>query len=263
MNCFKLLILLLFATVSLTAQNDINFEEPVDSVLFEDVKNKPKTGILIKGNYQLVFPAANFKDRFGISSMAGAGFYYKNAKNWIYGADFNVMFGTKINENIGGNLTSASGTITGKDGSIAAVQPQLRGFNLFFKVGKTINLFKKNKDSGIHLSAGYGFIQHKVKFENFSDNLPQLSGEYAKGYDRLTNGNYFIQSATFIYLSGNNITNFEVGLELGEGITKSRRDFNFDTMSTDTKTRFDFLIGLKFSIFVPIFLSDKEEYFYY
>lgn len=262
MKINKLLFLLILSSTSMLAQI-IDFEEPVDSVLFEDVANKPRTGIIIKGNYQFVLPAADFKDRFGVSSMAGAGLYYKNATNWMYGAEFNVMFGSRINENVGGNLVTASGIITGKDGSIAAIQPQLRGFNLFFKVGKTINIIKKNKDSGIHLAAGYGFIQHKIKFENFNDNVPQLSGEYAKGYDRLSNGSYLMQSATFLYLSDNKITNFEVGLEFGQGITKSRRDFNFDTMTTDTKTRFDFLIGLKFSVFVPIYLSDKEEYFYY
>lgn len=222
-----------------------------------------KEGYLIGFGAQLpTFTGADLNDRFGRLTQLGPSLLYKSANNWLTGIGYNVMFSNNLNEPIGGNLTNAQGQIVGTDGFVAEIIPQMTGYNLQFKTGKIISISDKNVDSGILLMAGIGFLQHKINLNNAYATTPQIDGEYAKGYDKLTNGVMLSQTISFFRLDKKGLFNYQIGVELGEGFTKNRRNFNFDTRSTEDKTRFDFMIGLKFCIYVPAYLSAKDEYYY-
>lgn len=220
-------------------------------------------GYLIGFNVQVPsITIANLNDRFGWVSQMGPSISYKSKENWLYSVAYNVMFGNRINETVGGNLINSQGLIIGTDGYIAEIQPQMTGFTLQFQAGKIININKKNLDSGILLSGGIGYMQHRINLNNSSNTTPQIQGIYAKGYDKLTNGFMIGQTISFFRIDPNKLFNFQFGIEMGQGFTKNRRDFNFDTKSAEPDLRLDGYIGLKFTIYIPAYLSAKDEYYF-
>jgi hypothetical protein len=50
-----------------------------------------------------------------------------------------------------------------------------------------------------------------------------------------------------------------IGLELTQAFTQSRRSYNFDTRSTDTESRQDFLTGFKIGWTLPLYLGENAD----
>lgn len=84
---------------------------------------------------------------------------------------------------------------------------------------------------------GVGILQHKIRIEHQDNKIPQLEGDYLKGYDRLSNGLMVHQFVGYFHMSNNRLINFFVGAEAWQGFTKNRRDLNFDTKMHDDKTK--------------------------
>ena len=70
------------------------------------------------------------------------------------------------------------------------------------------------------------------------------------------------QSLTFMYLSDNNMKNFNVGLELIECWTKDLRVNNY-TNNIIPKNRFDLFIGITFQWIVPLKKRTTNNFYYY
>ncbi len=245
------ILIILFSTICL-AQD----EEEVNS------KELVREGFLFGFNATPSFTGADLNKRFGMIMQFGPSILYKSRENWISGISYNVMFGRTMNEPVGGNLINNQGNVIGNDGFIADIQPSMSGFNIQFQTGKLIKTMKKNRDSGILLMGGVGFMQHKIRLRNSFDTTPQLTGNYLKGYDKLTNGLMLSQTISFFKIDKRKLFNYQIGVDLGQGFTRNRRNFNFDTLSAEDDLRFDFLVGLKFSIYIPLNMSAQDEYYY-
>ena len=135
-----------------------------------------------------------------------------------------------------------------------------RGLHINGHIGKIFPLSDKNRRSGIRVTVGAGFLQHKVRIQDDPQRLvPQLLDDYRKGYDRLTNGFALSQFVGYQIMSLDGRLNVYLGVEFIEGFTQNRRSLNFDTMLQDTDKRFDMLLGFKLNYSLPFYLNSSPD----
>jgi hypothetical protein len=112
------------------------------------------------------------------------------------------------------------------------------------------------------LNIGGGMLQHKILIDNEDRNVPSISGDYKKGYDRLSNGFALREFIGYQFLSNYRLINFYAGVEFIQAWTKCRRIVNFDTMQRDLTKRHDLLIGIRVGWLLPIYNRMPDEYYY-
>lgn len=213
----------------------------------------------VHGQYNL--PGANFADRFGASSMVGLGFHYKTSRNWIFGGEASYIFGSKVREDsILNFMKDDQGYLLGLDGGQYNPILYLRGYRLQLTAGKILPLLQYNENTGLLVQLGVGFIQHKIYYDvKQRDNLPQISRNNVKAFDRLSNGWALTQLASYHYMSVNRLLNFQVGIEVMEGLTFNRRSYNFPA-GDYSQQRMDLMIGLKAAWILPFYTKRIVEY---
>ena len=220
--------------------------------------------LLIHFAYSFQNPGADMADRFGSNSALGLGFDYLNSKNFIFGVHGDFLFGRNVNEDVLWNLRNSDGQIIGNNRGIANISLVQRGLHTTLVFGKLIPFKKSNPRLGLRLTVGAGFFQHKIKIQQDPQSLvPQTEGEYAKGYDRLTNGFSISQFIGIQKVSDDKKLNFMLGLELVQGFTSSQRSFDFDRRATDTTKYFDFLLGGKIAYTLPFEIGGNPDEIFY
>ncbi|MBS1589367.1 MAG: hypothetical protein JST52_07105 [Bacteroidetes bacterium] len=249
-----LLLFALFITCSASAQDD----------LFGTPKREARKGFVIAvyGNFDL--PAADMAKRFGASYRVGPSVFFKTKSNWMIGVKGDFILGNKIKEEgFMSNLKDARGNVITAEGFRTNVGVFERGYAIGFLAGKTINISKTNPDNGITLTTSAGFIQHKISITTKNSGyVPQLDGDYKKGYDRLTNGWFVEQYVGYSYFSNNSLVNFSIGFNFLAGFTAGRRDYLFDVQKPGTDSRLDILWGIRGGWFIPIFHRKSEEFYF-
>ncbi|MBA2422371.1 MAG: hypothetical protein H0V61_04025 [Chitinophagales bacterium] len=219
---------------------------------------------LLTFSYSVQIPVADLAERFGTSNCLGGGLYFKIPHNILLGAEANYIFGGNIREDsILNFLYTSSGGLIGIDGLYETVFLFERGIAFWGKFGKIIPVFNSNPNTGITLIAGAGFLQHRIKFSSPNHTLPYLSGDYLKGYDRLSNGFAVSQYIGYTHLDKRKLMNFTFGVEVIEAFTKSRRDWNMDQMKKDESKRFDMLLGIKVGWILPFYGRGEERIYTY
>ncbi len=144
---------------------------------------------LLQVSYAIQFPFADMADRYGNNNCIGGGISFKVNNNWMFGAEANFLFGGNIKEDtMLDYLFTSGGFLIGTNGIAESVLLFERGYYFIGKFGKVIPVVKGNPNSGLQVMAGAGFIEHKIKIEDPDAALSYVTGDYAKGYDRLTNG---------------------------------------------------------------------------
>ncbi len=207
-------------------------------------------------------PAADLADRFGPHAIVGGGYQYKTNKNWLYSISGAFIYGSAVKEDtIVNNLKNEEGYIVGTDG--LQYDPILweSGFTASVQVGKITNLLSINPNSGVTFMGGIGFLQHNIWIYIDETAIPQLSEEYKKGYDRLSNGIAFNQYIGYYLFSNKYFVNFRAGIEITEGITQNRRSINYDTQVKDDATRIDMMVNFKLSWNLPIFEQPTRKFY--
>lgn len=229
---------------------------PKDSVI-----NAP----LLGASYAFQLPEGDLKQRFGYNSSVGLHFLYKTKHNFIYGIDATFTFSpqsqVKNAYSLFDSISSANNVID-RNGEYASILFYQRGFTSTLKVGKLFPMWGQNKNSGLCLLLGLGYMQHKIRIEDKYNRTPQLSKPYIKGYDRLTSGPMLSAFAGYLFLGNNRLLNFYAGLELMVGQTQSRRSINFDTMQRDTQIRKDIYWGPRVGFILPLYKRMPNEYYY-
>jgi hypothetical protein len=217
-------------------------------------------------SYAFAFPGGDLADRFGPSSVIGGGFQFKSPKNWLFGANFDFIFGNQVKntDSLMINLMTQSGHIIDMAGNFTDYSLYERGYTVTAKMGKLFPVLSPNPNSGFYFTAGIGYIQHKIRIEVLNNTAPQLRDDYKKGYDRLSSGFMINQFVGYMYLSDNRLLNFFGGVEFTQAWTAPKRDVYFDTMKPDPLTsRFDSLIGFKLGWIIPIFQRQPEKFYYF
>ena len=190
---------------------------------------------LVGVSYGYYMPSGDFKNRFGNNSSVMLNVDFKTRKDWTWGLNGSYFFCKDIKESLFDSIIGSDGSIINSKGEISDIRLFERGFTVSVTFGRIFSFKKPNPNSGILLNVGLGFIQHKIRIETIGNNVPQLSKEYKKGYDRLSNGLLLSENLGYLFLSNNRLQNFYVGLECMQGFTQSSRSFDFETMHKDSQ----------------------------
>jgi hypothetical protein len=215
-------------------------------------------------DYTHQFPFADLKENYGDNSSVGIHFLKKTQNNYLFGIDGAYIFGSKIKqEHLFDDIATENGEVINKDGLFANVLTYQRGFSTFINGGKAF-LFDENNHSGIYLTGGLGYMQHKIRIQTQEDFIPQLDDDYKKGYDRLSGGLSMKLNVNYMYFSKKNNIKFFVGFEFIKGWTKNLRAYHFnEMMHTSDDFRNDIVFGIKSGIIIPIFRKNSEEFHYF
>ena len=220
---------------------------------------------MIGFNGGVQFPFGDMSDRFGANGQAGISYHFKTKSNWMFGVEGNLIFGSDVKNSIdlAKEIRTVDGLFIDNQGMLATVLIQERGLDIRAVAGKIIPLFGPNENSGLLLKLGAGLLQHRIRFEARENEVPQIEGDSQEGYDRLSNGLSVSQFIGYQHFGDKNKINFSIGLEFIEAFTQSRRDYNIDLMMKDDTKRFDGLMGLKASWYIPIYQRTSDKYFIY
>lgn len=201
--------------------------------------------------------------RFGNSSAASLNIDFKTRQYWTFGINGSYIFGNDVYESLFDSIATPNGGIIDRDGQFADIRLYERGFTVSATGGRMFHFNRPNPNSGVVATLGLGFIQHKIRIETIGNTVPELSKEYKKGYDRLSNGLLLSENIGYMYLSNNRLWNIYLGFEFQQGFTKNRRAVNFDTNTTDDHQRLDVLYGAKLMWILPLYKKAPQDFYTY
>lgn len=223
----------------------------------------PPPALLFHLSYAFQLPGGDLADRFGHSFSLGSGLEYLTASNWIAGLQGQYFFGSQVQMDVLSGLRTPEGFIYGNDKSVADIQLRQRGFYVGAVVGKLLSLSADNPRAGLRLTLSGGLLQHRIRIQDDPiSGVPQLSGDYKRGYDRLSNGLSLQQFIGYQLLSPDGLVNFYAGIELTQAFTENRRPFNFDTRQAESDRRTDLLFGIRLGWILPFYLRKANEIYY-
>ncbi|MFT5724191.1 MAG: hypothetical protein ACI9JN_001308 [Bacteroidia bacterium] len=223
-----------------------------------------KQGYLFDVQYGMQSPKGDLVDRFGRNSTLGFGVRYKFEKGWTLGVKYNWMFGNKVKEaNMFDSIFGATGEIIDKDGLFSEIRLNQRGHTFTLNGGRLFPILKTNKNSGILIDFGFGFMLHRIDIFASSLTVPQITEDYEKGYDRLTGGMAFTQFIGYQHLDPKKRLNFQIGFSFQQAFTQSMRTIDFDTRKYNPAKRTDLLQGLRIGLMLPVYTKrlSEEEFF--
>ncbi len=215
--------------------------------------------------YGANWTSGDLADRYGFMNHVGIMAGYKTNKNWFWGIESNFMFGNDVRiTGVFDHLIDSQGNITDVNGDIALVLVYARGLNVNLAVGKVFPVLSPNKNSGIFVHAGVGYLAHRMRVETQEQVIPQLELDYKKGYDRFTAGPNAHQFLGYAFMSNAGFLNFYGGFYIQEGFTQNKRTIFFDqpTIPVSSETRLDIQYGVKVGWFIPFYKRQPKEFYY-
>lgn len=223
------------------------------------IRDKGDKIVNFQFHYTYMRPDGDLGKRFGDFHNIGFGGLFKTSNQWLFSLDASYQYGLEVRENeILVNLVNNSGVVMNNGGIPADYTVGQRGFNAYGKVGRLFPLSKVNLNSGIMVLMGGGIYYHKINFSASRNDIPMLSQNYQKGYDRLSMGPALTQFVGYSYQSNNRYYNFYIGVDFMQAFTQSVRKYNYDTRMPDTQDRFDMTYGLRLGWMIPIYLNAKN-----
>ena len=232
----------------------------VDPSAGKPARNKGK-GILLHIALGQHKPYADLADRFGSHSSLGLGLDFMTRKNFVFGLNGDFLFGTKVLEDPVSILRTPEGDLIGSDQTLVDFKLAQRGWLFSGHLGYLIGV--RGKRSGILCLVGAGWMQHKIRLQDNTTNFTQISGDYVKGYDRLTGGLAIKQFIGYQHLASRSGLNWFGGFEAVQAYTEPLRSYDFSTMTVPQGSRKDISIGIKLGLTLPFFKEDNPEEIYY
>jgi len=205
-------------------------------------------------------PIGELSNRFGTGFSSGLGFQGLLRDGFFGHLDAGILYGGSIKEDVLSELRTSSGDIVGIDKELALVTAAQRGWHSSFSIGKLIHLKKEStRHVGIRLSAGVGYLSHRIRIKDHFDTVPQLQGDYKKGYDRLSSGLMLKQFIGYQWTDQRGLMNLFGGFQIIEGFTKNQRDWDFPSGTKLPGNKMDVLVGLQVGFFISFDLKDSNE----
>ena len=243
----------LLAIALICASNSMAQFQVRDSVLYN-----PHVSI----TYGYHLPTGDMAERFGLTGSAGLAFHIKDKMYRYWGGQAQYMFGNRVSEpGLLQNLYTPKGEILDNQGQPAIVFIQERGWNFFADFGHLYPIIGPNKNCGLLVYGGAGYLMHKIRIEHQSHEINGLSGDFLKGYDRLTGGPAVRGFVGYSHMSNSGRINFLIGLEAIQASTKSIRGYNYDTQEKDTQRRSDGLVGLKVGWILNLYQRAPDQFY--
>lgn len=243
------IILLSFASIACQAQSD-------------DDRSFQATTFNI--SYGTHLPFADMATDYNVNLGIGGGIQYISKSRWILGAEGFFVFGGEPNVDVLANLRTETGEIISDEKTYGVVFMEQRGFYIGLTAGKIIPLTPQQTKSGLRVTLSTGLFQHFIKIEDRTGGIPQLAGDYIKGYDRLTNGLALTEFVGYQFFGKKGLINFYAGIESTQGFTQNRRSWDFLTQSALEEPRLDVLLGFRVGWVLPIVHDaiDADDIFY-
>lgn len=224
----------------------------------------PQRAVLFRFHYVYSIPQADLAKRYSFFAQLGGSVGMKFESGWDFRLEGSFLFSRFVTENgVFDSIRGDNGFLIDKNGFNFNPQISMRGYTLSAHIGRLFSI-GRNQNSGILVSGGVGFLQHRLHFENVNSLAPQASGDILDGYDRRTNGYYFNEFIGYQHMSSNKLTNFFIGIEFAQGKTKHARNWNHDLMRADETERTDNYWGVRLGWILPIYTGNKgqEEYIF-
>jgi hypothetical protein len=243
----------IFAVITLSARAQVN------------VQDSSVTVNMLYAAYAYQFPGGDLRERFGNNSGIGGGYQVKLKKNWLLGVDFNYIFGNNVKgaDSLFQSISTAEGFVINSNGEYTDIYFYERGFHISARFGKVFPVWSPNPNSGPFVMGGVGLLQHKIRIENPMNTAPQISGEYKKGYDKLTNGIAVSEFVGYMFMGSRRLVSFFAGIECTQAFTQSRRSHDFNLRRYDAKSRVDLLWGIRVGWIIPFYKRAPAGYYYY
>lgn len=252
MKNFFLLIICVFGVSNLVAQN---FPEHPD----ESERNKGKA-ILVHLAFGAHQPFGDMADRFKWDANFGGMLEFATNNNYLLGVEGYYMFGSNVKEDPLAILRTPEGDIIGNNRLVASVVLRERGYYTGALIGKLFTFNEKR--AGLRVTLGAGLLRHWIRVQDDNSSVTQLTGDYKKGYDRLTGGLALNQFIGWQNLAANRRSNWLIGLEFNEGFTNTLRDWDFTEMRKLDQSRLDLRIGLRVAWTLPFYTGNAEKIYY-
>jgi len=210
-------------------------------------------------------PTQDLHKRFGPFASVGLAYLKKYKSGVLWGIDGQFMFGQSVKEqDMLKQVSTPDSFVIGGNGTLYDPHFFMRGFALSGKVGKLFPVIGPNKNSGIYTTLSVGLMQHKIRIDTERNaNVPPLTKQYLKGYDRLSNGIAFTPAIGFLYLGSKRIINFFFQLEYCQAFTENRRSFNYDTGLHDPTLRNDGSLTIRAGWVLPLYRKPSDQFYYY
>ena len=237
----------------------------ITSIFFSDLFAQEIKQKAFSINYDYQIPHGNLAKKYGMSSGVGISYFSENKKNIFYGIDLEYIFGNNVKDSlILNSISTQEGFIIDANGYFSNINLMQSGISSHFFTGYAIHN-KKNNLSGIYISCGIGYLQHKIFIDTRNQNIPQLNDEYKKGYDQFTSGISSKISAEYKYYSKRNKNlQFSFGINYTTAYTQIKRPYIFNQSNYSiTGYNWDRIIGIRFGIIIPIKKINEEKYYYY
>jgi hypothetical protein len=247
-----LLIICFLCTKQISAQKFPEHTEAAE-------RNKGKA-ILAHLTLAAHLPAGDMAGRFGANGAFGSAVEYITPNNFLWGIEGNYFFGPKVKEDPLAILRTPEGDIIGNNRLVASVVLRQRGFYAGASVGKLFAI--GGKRSGIRLTLGGGILRHRIRLQDDNSSVTQITGEYEKGYDRLTGGWALNQFIGWQHLGVNRRSNWMAGFEFNQGFTRSLRDWDFNERRKLEGSRLDLRFGIRLAWTLPFYQGDAEQIYY-
>lgn len=207
----------------------------------------------------------SYAERYGFTSTIGALAGYKTKKNWVYALDGNFIFGNKVKiEGLLDNLKDSQGRILNTSGGPAIVLYFNRGFTINGSVGKIFSKLGHNPNSGVMIQLSAGYFWNRLRIETQEDEVPQLQGDYLKGYDRLEIGLNTSQFIGYSFMANRGFYNFYAGFYFQQNFSKDQRDIYWDHPNepVDKGLRIGHFFGARVGWLVPIYKRQTKEFYF-
>jgi hypothetical protein len=220
---------------------------------------------LIGVHYGGNWTGGDLAKRYGFMNNVGLNAGYKTKKNFYCGLDASYLFGNNVRmTGIFDHLIDSFGNITDINGDIALVQVFARGFHANLSFGMVIPVLSPNKNSGIMVHAGAGYLLHFMRIETQEQVVPAIELDYKRGYDRMTTGFNLHQFIGYTFMANRGFYNFNAGFYMQEGFTKNRRDIFFDQpdVPVSKKTMIDLQYGFRVTWYIPVYKRKPKDFYY-
>jgi len=225
----------------------------------------PSSAVLIAFNYDAQFPFGHIAQRFGFDNLFCAELLYKTKKNWLVGGNGGFIYGTNSKQDyVFANIANSTGQFITQYNDLTQIRPEEHGFNVQFTFGKIVPLVEKFPDAGLLFMAGFGMIEDRIAVSIKAQELPQLSPEYRKGYDRMNMGPVGSLFVGGTYMGRRKFLSGYAGFQADLSYTINQRPYDFYSMGKLNDKGTDLFLGVKVGWIIPVFLQTSEkEFFYY
>ena len=227
-----------------------------------NLKDTSINTVIVGLSYDFNLTSGDVSKLWGFNHEIGLSIDNKFKNGFTIGMTSGFIFGNQFKDTtIFKNVVNSYGTITAMSGAPGKVLFLMRGATANINAGYVFKKLGNNPNSGLWLQGGVGFLMHKIRIESIYDVVPQLEGDYKKGYDHLHMGFSTREFIGYLFQANRRFLNFYAGFEFIQGFTQNQRSYNFDLQGPEPGIKQDFFYGVKIGWLVPIYKRKARDFY--